>query len=144
MDIDEIYAEIIERLNDKVTNATIVETGVEGFGVTETSSGFFDPYVVVSIGGPIEAAKGRHITNRRYNVLKSWVIATVVAPVNSDALKIKTQVIDALWGFAPAGANGIELTGGTAQSVANEQSKPTKYMHTAMFSITHNLSGMVE
>lgn len=135
------YKSITDQLEAVVTNATIVDTAVALTEIENSSNGMFDPYVAVSIGGPIEAARGRHITDRRMNVLTSWVTTTIVAPRNEDSLLIKDQVIDALWGFSPYDAAPMIMTGGTAHSVTNEQAKPIKFMHTVMFQIYHNVLG---
>lgn len=141
IDLSRMYDDIRDRLEEKVVSATIVETAA-GLGELEQSvNGMFDPYVTLSFGGPIEASRGRHITDRRANILQSWVTLSIVAPVNSDALKIKDEVINALWGYSPYDAAPMIMTGGTAQSVTNEQTKPIKYIHTVMFQIQHNVLG---
>lgn len=144
MNIVEIYDAVYNRLVDEVENATIVRTAVDALEIEKANYGMFNPYVSISFGGPVEAASGRHIQNRRMNLLKSWCSVTVVSPRNEDTVKIAEQVIDALWNYAPPNAAPLVMTGGMAQSVSNEQSKPAKYIHTIMFEIPHNMRTMVE
>ena len=135
-----IYDDILARLETFVESATIVRSAMEGEELEASSGGLFPPYVVVTFGGPIESARDRHITNRRMNGLKSWVVATAVAPIDVDALRVKNQVIDALWGYIPTDAGEMILSGGTSQSTSSEQTRPHKYLHTVMFEVNHNLS----
>jgi hypothetical protein len=140
MSTSQVFNSILTQLESNVTSATIVRSAMEGDELAASSSGLFPPYAVVTFGGPIETSRGRNLVNRRMNLLRSWVVVTAVAPVDSDAMKVKDEVISALWGFSPTDGGEMVMTGGTAQSVTSEQTRPHKYIHTIMFEVPHNLT----
>lgn len=144
MDLHGMQSSIIQRLETGLTSAKVIQNTAEPQDVVNAPNNMFDPYVVVTFGGPIEAANGRHMSNRRMNLLLSWTIITCVAPIDEDAVKIKSEVIDLLWGFSPDDASEMVMTGGTAQSSTNSALSPYRFMHTVMFQIPHNMSGVVK
>lgn len=143
LDFTPAYTDIRNHLKTELDarfgNVRVFDTNVPLDVAESTVNGLFSPYVVLSIGGGIRAARGRSIVNSRYDVMQYWVVATVVGPENLPTMVIKSAIIDILTGFVPTDASELTPEGGQAQSSANENRIPIIYQQRAMFQFFQNM-----
>lgn len=145
IDVTPAFDDIVARLQTELGSAVpVYRTNVPLDVAKQTTNGMFTPYVVVSLGGGIRNQRSRHMADSRMDTLQYWVVVTSVAPRDEEALKLKVKSIDALFGFVPQDSGQLTPSGGTAQSVANENKVPLIYQHRAMFEFSHNMESVVK
>lgn len=139
IDFTPAYDAIVERLRTGLRNVEVYDTNVPLDVEKSTVAGHFKPYAVITLGGGIRAARGRHMSNSRWDIMQYWVVVTTVAPENNAAMVLKAEVLDLLFGFVPPDASELTPEGGQAQSAANENRVPIIYQHRAMFHFYQNM-----
>lgn len=139
IDFTPAYDAIVERLRTGLRNVDVYDTNVPLDVHKPTVDGHFKPYAVITLGGGIRAARGRHMINSRWDIMQYWVVVTTVAPENNAAMVLKAEVLDLLFGFVPPDASELTPEGGQAQSAANENRVPIIYQHRAMFHFYQNM-----
>lgn len=106
----------------------------------KNANGTIKPYIVTSFGGPYRAARGRGIVNSRLDVNVGALTVRVAAPTYDAARSICDQVMNVLTGWNGTDTGEFVLEGGTNNSAANSQVKPTKYFRDVFYSFRTNLS----
>lgn len=140
LDVTPAYQDIKARVKECLGgNVKVYDTNVPLDVRKDTVNGYFEPYVVITIGGGIRNVRSRHMADSRMDTLLYWVVCTAVAPRNEEALLFKSKIIDGLFGFVPRDSGQLVPSGGTAQSAANENKIPIIYQHRAMFEFNHNM-----
>ena len=104
LDFTPAYDDILDKLRTDLGAVRVYETNVPLDVEKNTVAGHFSPYVVMSFGGGIRAARGRSIVSTRFDVMQYWVVCTVVAPVDRQAREIKSEILGILTGFVPRDA----------------------------------------
>lgn len=133
--IDDILAFARTSLSPVPLYETNVPLDVE----REIENGQFDPFAVMSLGGPVEVKSGRVLSCPRANVMQYWVVFTTVAPDDTVARMLKFKILNALTGYEPVDASALAPRGGQAQSSANENRVPNMYQHRVMFEFYQNM-----
>lgn len=135
-----IEQEVKDRLG-AIKNVIVYSEEVpDDASLPKNANGTIRPYIVTSFGGPYRAARGRGIINSRLDVNIGSLTVRVAAPTYAAARSICDQVIDTLTGWNGTDTGEFVLEGGTNNSAANSQVKPTTYFRDAFYSFRTNLS----
>lgn len=108
--------------------------------LAKASNGVYKPYIVMSIGGPYRAARGRGIVSSRNDVNVASLSIQVVAPTSDAADSILDNVLDLMTGWWTNDTGEFTVEGGSNGSNADGNVKPTKYFRYAFFSFRCNLT----
>lgn len=140
MDFTPAYRDIQNRIRTALPQFDLYDTNVPLDVEKLTVNGKFKPYMVISLGGGIRAARGRGIVSPKYDPMQYWIVITCVAPEDAPAVQLKSTLLDLLTGFVPTDADQLTPEGGQAQSVANENRVPIFYQHRVMFHFYQNMT----
>lgn len=106
----------------------------------KSSNGTIKPYIVISLGGPYRAARGRGIVSSRHDVNIASLSVQVVALTAAAGDIILDQVLNLMVGWSAPDTGEFTVEGGSNGSNADGSVKPTKYFRFAFFSFRCNLS----
>ena len=140
LDFRPVRDAIISQVNWYLPNVPVVNAHGEATRV----SGVLQPYVMVSMGGPIEAAKGRGILGPAHNPHYLWVHVHCVAEDVNQAQDMKAALLapGALVGFEPPQCSMLSLVGGYQDTVVSQDSSPVRFDEALRFTLTYNLGDL--
>ena len=139
LDFNPSYDDIIGKLRADVSPVPVYDSTVPVNVPKEANNGYFQPYIVMSIGGGIREKRGRHIADMRMDSLTYWITIVCVAPEDSVARMLKGKVLNSLTAYVPVDGSPLSPEGGQAQSTANENRIPAIYQHRLMFKFVGNM-----
>lgn len=96
------------------------------------------PLMVCYFGGPVRAARGRHITSTRNDPLVGYLTVQVTSLTDTSARDVNDLVRDSLVGFVPDNSGEMVLEGGLSYSSGNNDAPPVKYYRESAFSYVTN------
>ena len=130
-------------LRDAITNK--IETLLPNVSVINahgeaqrSSDGVLVPYVMLSIGGPIEAARGRGIIGPADNPHYLWVHVHCISEDVNQAQNMKADLMG-LVGFQIPGASMLSLVGGYQDTIVSQDSSPVRFDEALRLTVTYNL-----
>lgn len=139
LDFNASYDDICTKLRQDIAPVKVYDSTVPVNTPKEANNGYFQPYLVISIGGGIREKRGRHMANMRLDPLTYWITVVCVAPEDTVARKLKGRVLDILTDYIPVDGAPLSPEGGQAQSTANENRIPAIYQHRVMFKFIGNM-----
>ena len=98
------------------------------------------PFVAIYFGGPVRAARDKHITSTRNDTTILWVTIQAYAPRADIARVYKGQIIQELTGYRPVDGGEMTLSGGNTDTRASNEVRPTQYLEEVVFQVRSNLS----
>lgn len=127
--------------------ASKISTGVpnvdifDAHGEARRLNGVLVPYVVLSIGGPIHAARGRGICGSARDPHHLWVHVLCVSESSVQATSMKNQLLAAgvLVDYMPPGSGPLTLVGGYQDKFVSQDGTPVRFIDALRFNVTYNL-----
>lgn len=137
LDFSQVRAGIEGRIRSGVPNVDIFDT----HGEARRTNGVLVPYIVLSIGGPIHAARGRGICGSARDPHHLWIHVLCVSEDTNQATSMKNQLLAAgiLVDYMPPGAGPLTLVGGYQDKVASQDGSPVRFIDALRFNVTYNL-----
>ena len=137
LDFSQVKNGIKGRIASGVPNVDIFDT----HGEARRMNGVLVPYVVLSIGGPIHAARGRGICGSARDPHHLWIHVLCVSEDTDQATSMKNQLLAAgvLVDYMPPGAGPLTLVGGFQDKFSSQDGSPVRFIDALRFNVTYNL-----
>lgn len=104
-----------------------------------TIGGVVKPYIVMTVGGPIRAARDRGLVGSKHDTNLIWVMLECVSNNIDVARGLKADAIEALVDFIPTDSGRLSLDGGSGYTLAQTSAVPLRFVENARLSCAHNL-----
>lgn len=140
LDFRPVRDAIISQIEWSLPNVKVINA----HGDAERVGGVLVPYVMVSMGGPVEAAKGRGIIGPAYNPHYLWVHVHCISEDIDQAQNMKAALLvpGALVGFQPPECSMLSLVGGYQDTVVSQDTSPVRFDEALRFTVTYNLGDL--
>lgn len=132
------FTEAIEDIKTTLASIQNVEI-IDAHDNATLTNGVVKPYIVLTFGGPIRAARDRGIVASKHDTSLVWCLAECVSNDLSVARKLKFDVLGALVDFEPDNSGAMVLDGGYSYTRAQTNAIPLRYVETARLVFHHNL-----
>lgn len=136
MNYEQAYQDILTRLKE-ISGVEVLE--VEDDDQVKRRGTEVLPYIILSLGGPLRAARDRGIMASSRDTNQMWLVLTCVSSNVSVARKLKNEVVEKMVDFVPDNSGRLTLDGGMRYSVASTSTMPKRYAEAVMMGFRHNL-----
>lgn len=102
--------------------------------------GVVKPYIILTFGGPVRAARDRGIVGSARDTNVMWVMLECVSNDRNVARDLKVKAMSALVDLEPSDSGRLTLDGGNSYTFAKTTSVPLRFVENLRFSFHHNLS----
>lgn len=134
------YQPVVEAVKARLStlNVPIIDTHSEA----HRENGILVPYLMLSFGGPVQAARGRGIVGSVKNPHLMWVHAHCISEDIGVSRSIKNQVIPLLTDFTPENCGPFTMVGGYPDTITSQDSAPVRFDEALRFSFSYNLNSL--